>query len=1418
MKNIFWIIFFTVIFSAFSFLYAHNKGYCETTVEGALDAARNVRSQVDGKEKLNSRLNVPATSDTIQMETFGTHEKFDATIMCPGAGPIISVQMLPEDSLAGSGEVNLIGSYDLNQDGNFDQTVQARHVGGMCGDGFIANCSPHGSWDDCKFYKWYFHEGEILALDYDPEFSDNENQRPISLADLHGCFCFNRSCNNAIRGRKSQVLSYFASGIMDVMRRVNKEVVITKVDENPAMMTLEYIGASISDCHTNKDIEYQPSSVQELTNLSSNLDFNEELAVSSAPADSAFGVLSSAHSNTAGGESYTTYQCEIESKVGHRLEVKTRDPKISCEKVRTDPEKPVFDIVNPDTTDGHWYHPHGKSKFVLAHNEMMRVSIDPSYCEPLNFMWTTVEVKCGDTWVTIRQVDGYYLNVSNSCSGGSFDSIDVTPRQYLNLVMNRFPDVKWWPEYKYECDGAGDEKCLSADDLCRCVITDDIFTCYSSGMGPGDDSMIINNDSGRGYNKILFQGCEEIKDPENGCKIYENDPDCTLVSEITDGIPTMSGGVLTNAESMGSCRLIEGDARSITVCEPWWKKVRQYRCLSSLNFNYENVKARTKYVGQHIDYNNGDWGNQGDLRFSSDGSSFTEVFDPKLQFDTNIDVEELSCLVSYESENTDLMIDGLETTSFNSTRTIYESRVCKEQNGAYICPHGEGETVESPCSKFDDKSFATAIAGLTTLRNAPTDMICSSGEKQGMCDPEDLGKPAKRIVCYTNPTYDADADLYNGEVKDCVPNTWWRKTPLQDQAHRIYATEDYHCRAEYPGLSEDEGEEDTDYFNNDLGAMSPLSAWFDPAVNWAKPLIIEHLQNDPEFIPDPGPECPCVGSSSKTTSTSDGNGGTFDCEWSVETSVENINRLDKLSLNVENTNPFGNVELYFSRTGKWGGTHYGACTLGSGICVPGQICTLDNTFFSTASECEEVCKEPIVETRYECSTLQGTSFDSLSECNNVCSGYSCDESKKDIEYQIPFAYMPINSFGSGNSFWVGNVIPDSAKITKIIYTRARSSDADKAYIKINDQVLGPWGLGSHDVDIDIKSYLVPGKNYLYAKAFDSLQTLVVNIQVKLAPSDSLCTMSEWIDKYVYISISSGRGGCQSKTKTFDMPEFKTVRLARYGLNDDGWVKINDSPVYGHGGGNPYSCGHNNGFGATWKGLYVSMDDYIKETGNVFSCSAYRGGYANSCSIHLQYKTGTPNQVGTCSETSYIAGYIEKCDDASQCTGVETNYGEVYTDNDDCLTFCKEYSCSISPDKYSIDDISACEEECTESISCNAQSEDYRFNTTIKNSGNNDYSEELDLIEPETRHIASDPYEHEDLILQQCIDRYFKNYVNFDDASTDLHFEHKLADFLIYAAASIKNGELPIDPITGDYPGRLPKIPPVYTATYGGSAE
>jgi hypothetical protein len=56
-------------------------------------------------------------------------------------------------------------------------------------------------------------------------------------------------------------------------------------------------------------------------------------------------------------------------------------------------------------------------------------------------------------------------------------------------------------------------------------------------------------------------------------------------------------------------------------------------------------------------------------------------------------------------------------------------------------------------------------------------------------------------------------------------------------------------------------------------------------------------------------------------------------------------------------------------------------------------------------------------------------------------------------------------------------------------------------------------------------------------------------------------------------------------------------------------------------------------------------------------------------------------------------------------------------------------------------------------------------------------------------------------------------INFDDAETGYHFEHKPADYLIYAASSIVRGELPVDPEGEKYPGRLPKIPPVYTATY-----
>jgi hypothetical protein len=1259
MKNFIWILFFTFTVSVFGFLYAHNKGYCaEATVNSALDAARDVRSQVDSKEKLNSRLNVPATSDTIQMETFGTHEKFDATIMCPGAGPIISVQMFPEDSLAGSGEVKLIASYDLNQDGNFDQTVQARHVGGICGDGFIANCSPRGSFNDCEYYKWMYEDGMIVAKNK-IQVSEDEPLRDVVLVDLHGCFCFNRSCSNAILGNVDQVLTYFASGIKDIMRQNNQDFVITKVDLNPAMMTLDYIGANISDCNTNLDSVSQDKTVQELSSLDSSLGFGEESAVELALSDlgDPFTVLSNSV-----GQTHVTRQCTIEADVsttGEMVNVVRKMEDINFYVAQDEHESEVCFSVTP------------QNSLIEAYGNM------------------------GWEECVARQIPSELDNICLHASAGYFSQIIETENEE---ALSGYISV--WGQRHPLCGSMGIADCAfqrwKVD--CKGIHATDSFQCYSPSMSLENGETIYNDP----FNEHLYQGCTIVKPPKNNCVALEANPDCELKDEIIDGVQTVKDGVRTNLNPMRSCRTFSGVDRAITVCETGWETTRTYTCVTDSNFDFSKEMERADHIDQNLVYNKngGDWSSQGDIRFDENGVRTEVVFDPDLQFNTKMESCEPACLVSYDAPNTGITLDGEEIVTSNATKEIYESRLCEKSGESYVCPVSSGERIETDCTCFDQNAFVEAIAELTTIKESSLDMICSSGEKQGICNPDEEGIETQYVACMVNPGFDENNEFI-GEYHKCLPNMWWRKSPLQNQTHRIYATEDYRCRAEVPGLSESEGEADTDYVENDLGEMTPLSAWFNPVVNWAKPLIIDHLKTDPEFIPDPGPGCPCGGGSS-STSIGDGSGGTYDCEWTVETSVNNINRLDNLVLDSTSQTPFGNVELYFSSTGSWGGSHN----------VPCQAVQVRET---------------------------ATSYPSLGKCVSA-SGVLLRNENNNNWWEGGTRY---NSYWGAVESWV--LVGPNEVSTGGEHGRRNVNLVRYCYYQCFSYAMHDYLDGDHGWPRypETDDSLHPVEGVTIQKEF--------NISGHPRPDSYLYThektRSFWPDRFIYPNGNPFENTNQRTVYTrgqllneYTSAGFSRVKTFQYQYN---------LKVYGNG----YKCTH---------------------TGRDYTT---RSACLNNCQTESRY----------------------------QCEG-----GDIVT-NPALCPMKTVYLCPANNVEYPT--LHKCENVCIQDVSCNAQSDDYRFKATIKNPGTNIYSQELDLVEPENRHIDSAVYTHENLILQQCIDRYMKKYINFDDAETGFHFEHKLADFLIYAASAIKNNELPIDIDEGNHPGRLPRIPPAYTAVY-----
>ena len=192
---------------------------------------------------------------------------------------------------------------------------------------------------------------------------------------------------------------------------------------------------------------------------------------------------------------------------------------------------------------------------------------------------------------------------------------------------------------------------------CKGFKQDDVFVCKSPSMGSTGE--VIHNDP---YDISLWQGCDEVHEPEDSCDSLEQrrlEGECTLLSEVVDGVYTVREGANTGLIPSTTCKNIAGQNRNITVCEPWWQKERVYRC-SGESTDFANIKERALHIGANINYNEttAEWKQQGDLTWDEKGSYVTKVFDPDLAFMPNGETGLPARLVQAPSRVTDTCIAG----------------------------------------------------------------------------------------------------------------------------------------------------------------------------------------------------------------------------------------------------------------------------------------------------------------------------------------------------------------------------------------------------------------------------------------------------------------------------------------------------------------------------------------------------------------------------------------------------------------------------------------------------------------------------------------------------------------------------------------------------------------------------------------
>lgn len=840
------------------------------TLDQALEAAKQHKNSIKNSDAINDKIFRPAMSSNVDFVTFDGETSFKANLVCQSDAPVVKVTAFPVGNLQTVGELNIKVEYDKDLDGVLEGSLTINNIGGMCGNGFVKNCSPSGSWRGCKFCQWSLDNG---VLKEKCDLGNSAQAAPIGPQGMRGCFCFNASCGSPVMSMLENILSFAASGVLNVLREHNNTMVVTKSEYKPESLSLSYMGAKVSNCEEAGN----DATVAGLTGLLGKFDFPSGQALAKAEADPnhPYNSIVAQYGDDAG----TFSKCVIQTRVG-------------IENRRVEREVLLNFGVGVDADGGskqcYWFR-NGYCGTVFGETRYLDVCIGRIIPSALTSLCNQFIVNAG----MLEEITG------------------VRDYRATSGVANYIG-----------CYGSENDR---ADQLwevkCRGMRQEDVFICKSPSMG--EPGKTIKNAP---YNPALWQGCDEVLEADNSCKQLEARRvagECSLHSEVVDGVYTFREGSGTGLQPMQSCRNTSGQNRNITVCEPFWRKERVYRCMGEKT-DWTRIKERARYVGDNISYDEGSakWTNQGDLTRDEQGNRVTKVFDPGLTFMQTGESCIPACRVTMPAKVTDIFIpgqgklaadgsyhmpyDGELSYSLNRDTVQQSVRECvKNQARQYECPVFQGETMVAGCECFDKGAFGQAVSALAAIDMAAAgNMICSSGENVGVCTVEDTGGTSEAQVVCGNLAVGPDGTLTaasDEELKLCRPKLW-KGARVADQTHVITVSDKFRCQVSAPALPED------DHFDNDLGSLIPQPLWFDSGVQAAMDFITTSLRTNPDMIPDPEPGCNCAGA---------------DCVWNSHTNGEEAKRENALALKADHIEPFGAVYLSLVQIGFWEGTREG---------------------------------------------------------------------------------------------------------------------------------------------------------------------------------------------------------------------------------------------------------------------------------------------------------------------------------------------------------------------------------------------------------------------------------------------------------------------------------------------------------------
>ncbi len=235
------ILTFLVFFIVFPVSAAeYDQGYSAGT-----SSANSIMSEIGGSEKINSRIQVPMTSDTGSLTTFQSTysdpndpgpQNFKVQLTSTSSDSFLEVSAQP----APTGDISTL---TIRQDTDFNDSFDTVYTSpviasGVCADGIIS-CNP-GTWNNCRFYRWQVNPDSSVYLN---EVDD--------ITYLAGCYCVNASCgSNLVWNNMAYILKDLGGGIVGTIQTNTPDVLVTNVSTDT--VSIKYYGQRSSNAGINQ--------------------------------------------------------------------------------------------------------------------------------------------------------------------------------------------------------------------------------------------------------------------------------------------------------------------------------------------------------------------------------------------------------------------------------------------------------------------------------------------------------------------------------------------------------------------------------------------------------------------------------------------------------------------------------------------------------------------------------------------------------------------------------------------------------------------------------------------------------------------------------------------------------------------------------------------------------------------------------------------------------------------------------------------------------------------------------------------------------------------------------------------------------------------------------------------------------------